>query len=398
MKKTDRFKVVIGFLSILWVWPVFANMASLAEELSKGANKLKTKRIAVLKFDAIGQVRESFRTQVADGLTYELVKTGKFVVLERSQVETILHELSFEQTGVIDSTSARKVGKGLGAEALVIGTIVDNGEDYTITAKLIRSETFDIIAIARTNLPKSTSTHQSTTSIKTYTEYIDVFAGQSKSLLDMEFSNPADKVNSTYLSFVPANTLYSNIRFQKLKMKDAFVLGAKYEAFYKYGGVSLEYAHFEAGMQKQIAAGKFDGTDNPNFDFSADEYLRVSHNVLTLAVMGGYSFSFFTPYIGAGIGLNLASISSDFIYAYNYNQSLQKNVFTKGLKEISIGVLFLGKAGLRIAMSPALSLFAEGRVFTTSLSFTREISNEDDSVKNYGWQWIAGVGFNLNSL
>ncbi|MBW4665725.1 MAG: CsgG/HfaB family protein [Chroococcus sp. CMT-3BRIN-NPC107] len=60
---------------------------------------------------------------VSDLLTNALVKDGTYIVLERSKVEQILKEQNFGASGRVDASTAAQIGKILGADAVIIGTI-----------------------------------------------------------------------------------------------------------------------------------------------------------------------------------------------------------------------------------------------------------------------------------
>ena len=90
------------------------------------------KRIAVLDFDFASTSGTGFyygwlgigpAKGVSDLLTNALVKDGTYIVLERSKIEQILKEQNLGASGRIDPSSAAQIGKLLGADAVVIGTI-----------------------------------------------------------------------------------------------------------------------------------------------------------------------------------------------------------------------------------------------------------------------------------
>jgi curli biogenesis system outer membrane secretion channel CsgG len=51
------------------------------------------------------------------------VKTGEFSVIERRQIETILAEQNMGASGLVDPATAARVGKLLGAPAVIVGSI-----------------------------------------------------------------------------------------------------------------------------------------------------------------------------------------------------------------------------------------------------------------------------------
>lgn len=96
------------------------------------------RRVAVLDFD-YGTVHSSVTDiwgsdmdigkGVAAMLLSELVQNGAYVVIERSQIERILSEQNIQQSGRADASTATKLGRLLGADAIIIGSITQFGRD-----------------------------------------------------------------------------------------------------------------------------------------------------------------------------------------------------------------------------------------------------------------------------
>ncbi len=87
------------------------------------------KRIAVSRFeDRTGSGYHSLGEGVADMLITALVKSGKFMVLERHDIEKLLHEQQFGGSFMVTPETAPKVGQMLGAELFVIGSISEFGQ------------------------------------------------------------------------------------------------------------------------------------------------------------------------------------------------------------------------------------------------------------------------------
>lgn len=96
------------------------------------------KRVAVLDFD-YGTVQTSvedlFRTNVdvgkgiSDLLVQKLVQDGKYSVIERNAIDKVLREQNFANSDRVDSSTAAKIGRILGVEAVIMGTITQFGRD-----------------------------------------------------------------------------------------------------------------------------------------------------------------------------------------------------------------------------------------------------------------------------
>src|SRR5438874_4242221 len=98
----------------------------------------RKKRVAVMDFD-YGTVHKDvyalFGSDVdvgkgiVDLLVKHLVKDGSYSVIERKALDKILAEQNFSNSDRADPTSAAKLGKVLGVDAIIIGSITQFGRD-----------------------------------------------------------------------------------------------------------------------------------------------------------------------------------------------------------------------------------------------------------------------------
>jgi len=70
-----------------------------------------------------------------------LIQGGKFIVMERVQLEKVLKEHSLSQSGVIDTESAIEVGKLAGLEAVILGSVSQLKTSIEADARLIEVKT-----------------------------------------------------------------------------------------------------------------------------------------------------------------------------------------------------------------------------------------------------------------
>src|SRR5450755_5159345 len=102
------------------------------------ASAAPTKRVAVMNFE-YGTVRtyvaQIFGTDqdvgkgICDMLVTKLVQDGKYRVIERAALDKILAEQNFSNSDRADATTAAKIGKILGVDAIIIGSITQFGRD-----------------------------------------------------------------------------------------------------------------------------------------------------------------------------------------------------------------------------------------------------------------------------
>lgn len=96
------------------------------------------RRIAVLDFDyatVTSNVYAYFGSNqdvgkgIADLLVTKLVQSGVYSVIERKQIERVLAEQNFGKSGRVDDATAAKIGKILGVDTLIVGSINTFGRD-----------------------------------------------------------------------------------------------------------------------------------------------------------------------------------------------------------------------------------------------------------------------------
>jgi curli biogenesis system outer membrane secretion channel CsgG len=96
------------------------------------------KSVAVLNFDystvqsgvqAIFGTNQDVGKGVADLIVEKLVKTGSYRVIERKAIQTIMAEQNLSNSDRFDPNTAAKIGKLIGADAIVMGSIVQFGRD-----------------------------------------------------------------------------------------------------------------------------------------------------------------------------------------------------------------------------------------------------------------------------
>jgi len=107
---------------------IFILVLLLAFQLSADDLKGLKKRIAVVDFEDRSGWGHNIGTGLADMLVTELVKSGNFMVIERQELSKILEEQGLGLSGAVTPQSAAQVGKLLGVELMVMGSISEFGE------------------------------------------------------------------------------------------------------------------------------------------------------------------------------------------------------------------------------------------------------------------------------
>ena len=96
------------------------------------------KRVAVMNFDyatvqsgvqAIFGANQDIGKGIADLLVDKLVNDGTYSVIERKMLDKIIAEQNMSNSDRFDSNSAAKIGKLLGVDAIIVGSITQFGRD-----------------------------------------------------------------------------------------------------------------------------------------------------------------------------------------------------------------------------------------------------------------------------
>lgn len=114
----------------------------LADQLAKSVPEGRTLRVVVADFPDLERVTSNLGRYIAERLTTRLsAHTQKFRVIERRRLAQVLGELRFSMSDLVDPDKAKQLGRMLGAEAIVVGTVSDLGNVVDVDARIIEIET-----------------------------------------------------------------------------------------------------------------------------------------------------------------------------------------------------------------------------------------------------------------
>lgn len=116
------------------------------QEIAAKSSLFPGRKIVVYEFqDISGRLKEEGKL-VAERLTTKLVRTGEFEVIERSRLEGVFQEIKLSASGVIDEKTAVEIGKILGADVVVSGSLARVNTGLEINARAINVSSGRIIA------------------------------------------------------------------------------------------------------------------------------------------------------------------------------------------------------------------------------------------------------------
>lgn len=105
----------------------------------------KLPTIAVNNLEAQG-ITEGEAATLSDVLRNKLINTGLYQVMERGEMETILKEQAFQQSGACSEAACIvEMGQVLGIQQVLAGSIGKVGKAYSISARIISVESGEIV-------------------------------------------------------------------------------------------------------------------------------------------------------------------------------------------------------------------------------------------------------------
>jgi hypothetical protein len=94
--------------------------------------------VAVLDFGGDKNVTEEQLKAIAGRLQAELMNLDAFTILDRSQMDQILKEQGFQQSGACTQSDCMvEMGQLLGVEKIITGQVVNFGEDWSVSVNYI---------------------------------------------------------------------------------------------------------------------------------------------------------------------------------------------------------------------------------------------------------------------
>jgi len=116
--------------------------------------KQEIQTIAIMEFDnfSIGKYQEelgSLSKGLADFFEYDFGRFSTLKVVEREKIDYILREIELVEAGKIDKATAARVGKLLGAQLMVFGSITQiDKKNARMVVRVVNVETSEIIRSA----------------------------------------------------------------------------------------------------------------------------------------------------------------------------------------------------------------------------------------------------------
>jgi TolB-like protein len=113
-----------------------ANLDAAIQQASKDINDTLPAgtKIALLNFTSGSDVLSDY---VIEEMSIALVKGRKLTVVDRKEIDLIRGEMNFQMSGEVSDESAQEIGKMLGAQSIVSGSLVNMGDTHRFRTKVI---------------------------------------------------------------------------------------------------------------------------------------------------------------------------------------------------------------------------------------------------------------------
>lgn len=115
--------------------------------------KIDKATVALMTFNLIDIPKPSVAEKVAENLSTSLINND-FPLVERGQLDKAFKELRLQATGVIDPSTAKKLGEITGCNVILVGSISDEGQFVVINARFLDTSTGKALAAERVEMRK----------------------------------------------------------------------------------------------------------------------------------------------------------------------------------------------------------------------------------------------------
>ncbi|MBI4656481.1 MAG: hypothetical protein HY746_07035 [Elusimicrobia bacterium] len=425
--KTIKTSVIAGVLCFTFAGWSFAedNYDKLAVELSEAGADFSNKKIAIIPFSYTDGKESKDGSVISERLTMRMIKLKKFEIIERSVLDKVMNELKLQASGIMDATSTKNLGKLLGVEAIITGTLLTTQEGkIEVNARLIKTETAQAIGASSVVIakdwmggdaqpvqqqPYQQPQVQQPYQQPVYTQpvaqqrvrgkheygFFDIFLGFGSPTLNLEFYNSKANIylDNTYnndlgIKLTSGSGYYKSVAWEDLKTGGVGPIGMRVGGFGKQAvGGELEFSIETRNIEAQTTKWRLNNGTPGNFTFNTDDYLKVTSIKFIGDLLIRHKGEKVDPYFGIGLGLSLNVINLPYVKGYTVTSS-----FNKPTEDLGVGFIFNMPFGMRIRVDEKMQLVTELRYQINTIKFDRAILSEDDSITIKGAYFLLGLG------
>ncbi len=138
------------------IYPFEKGLRTLTKEIVRGLEDERLYRIAINEFLRVDGTRSLLGAAVSEELTTAFFSTdAPFSIVERSQLDAAIQELQLGMTAVFDEDQAARLGRLIGAEALVIGSITPFDDYIKLNARVFSIEDGRVVSAASVKIART---------------------------------------------------------------------------------------------------------------------------------------------------------------------------------------------------------------------------------------------------
>jgi TolB-like protein len=132
------------------------SLGTMVNEIATGIEASSDTKVAVLEFSYTDPKPSGGPTVVQERITTALVKKHIGTVVERRLLDRVMGELKLQRSGMFDEGTIKQLGKMLGVDYVVTGTLNDVSNTKTeVNARLINAENGKVISASSAEINKT---------------------------------------------------------------------------------------------------------------------------------------------------------------------------------------------------------------------------------------------------
>jgi len=284
--------------------------------------------IAILNFSTFS---EELSNYIINGLTTSILKTGNLRIVSRQRISQILSELDFQMSGYVSDETAQSIGKMIGAQTVISGSITRINNEYRLniqclevkTAIVQKSMDFDIQRNSKMKSFESSEPERSPKKKNLNPDSINLF----------ENYNPFTTFSMLGFTYVTADTPVG------------FTIGG----FGFYASCNFAIPNWQ-GYEHDTYY-KYDGDGKINVGYSSEYTRYIDRNIRTYQMIDwtvGYNFNIIPKFLFVPIGFGVRMTKEWRLFdeqSRNYN-NIWKTDSTEWYGPAHWGTGFLFEAGL----------------------------------------------------
>jgi TolB-like protein len=432
MKNINK-ALAAGLLFLVFTSGVYAadGYQQLANDITEAGASIQGKKIAIIPFSyadgRAGATKDG--SVISERLTIKMINMHKFEIIERSVLDKVMAELKLQSSGMIDASSAQQLGKVLGVEAIITGTLVEtsNGQ-IEVNARLIKTETAQAIGASQVELDKNWIGDAATAPqqpqqpayqqpayqqpeqpeqpiAKAYSRaprskyqygFFDILGGFGSPKMHVTFTNSNNNESLYGLGLTLSNganmTGLNSVKLGDFSTQGAGPIGIRIGGFGPSAiGGDFEFSYQTAHNTIQDTTWSLNNGTAAAFKFFKADYITVKTFGMSGDLLVRVPGDRIDPYFGIGLGMSLNAV--DLPYVSGFTNS---STFKPPTNDFGLGFMFRIPIGMRIKLADKTQLVTELRYELNTVHFTRgSVSGESDNVTTSGVKLLVGMGFDF---